>query len=55
MSEEGGGRVQTLALELDVLNAVSCAERHANTVLKNASIEISDGDTSLISLLSDVL
>lgn len=48
MSEEGGGRVQTLALELDVLNAASCSDRHANAVLKNANIEISDGDTSLI-------
>ena len=48
MSEEGGGRVQTLALELDVLNAASCTDRHANAVLKNANIEISDGDTSLI-------
>jgi len=48
VSEEGGGRVQTLALELDVLNAASCSDRHANAVLKNANIEISDGDTSLI-------
>jgi len=56
VSEEGGGRVQTLALELDVLSAASCADRHANAVLKNASIESSDGDTSLIrSIYSGVL
>jgi hypothetical protein len=55
VSEEGGGRVQTLALDLDVLDAASCADRHANAVLKNASIEISDDESSLISLLSDVV
>jgi hypothetical protein len=45
-----------LALDLDVLVAASFADRHANAVLKNASIEVNDdGGTSLISLLSDVL